>query len=600
MADLAANVGAHLASLWAHPALRSFILMTGTFAVTKLYDQHVHLTGSVITGSKVNQNLLQPPFDIQILEEQQLLADSIMNEGDLAALSLPAPNILVPDIWGHPNTLCFTPSQPWNQAKRLYMAEVYVQTNPFIGLFALLASILVLGITGWFVYACCYRRKSYLVDKPRKREGVLSNLTFDPIPPHSRSSTTPRNNPPSTPAVLLPQSRDLTVIPDKRSREQNLPNISPSPLENAAELRKKIQKLEIEKRDMQALARETWGKYKSFEAERYVALRARDEAIDARESTDHVNDDLRYEVQSLRAQLDVAFEWTDTHEDTSLSDLEKTQANLRQAHDENKQLRMELEGKKATQSSVKDLTQELDRTRARRELKNMTARVVEADDELNDANRTVEESNSKLTESLAQLDEECTKTKRLQLDLTSAHDEVSTLNLQTKDGRGVASDYQPNQDKDIQNMSNQSITPAETSVVTLPSPILGVAANLNAGAPTFTPGNAKLERSEPTKSQTNTVGQFQDEVKGIIWCDICGNGFVDHAKFQFTKNHLPACRKWKANYERAYFIRRTDKGKIDIRFPPQYWTSHTLRPKKDPSWLVIAKAKHGELSQEKS
>jgi multidrug efflux pump subunit AcrA (membrane-fusion protein) len=729
--------------------------MTGTFAVTKLYDQHVHPTGPTI-----DQGLLYPLFDMETLEEQQPLADSIIAEENLAMLSLPAPNLLVPDIWGHPDTLCFTPSQPWNQAKRLCIAESYVQTNPFIGLFALLTSVLVLGFTSWFIYVCCCSRKSYSVDEVCKNEGILSNLTYNSIPPHSRSSTTSRSTPPSTLAALLSQSREPTAIPDERPREQNLslPDIiSPSPLEDAVELRKKIQKLENEERDVQALTRETWDKYENVKAERNVALRARDEAIHARESAYRGNDDLRREVKSLRAQLDLASEWTDTHEDITSSDLEKTQADLRQAQDENEQLRTELEHTKATQSTAGDLTQELKITSVRmeeieRELKHMTTRAVEADNKSNNAKRTIEELKSKLTESRAQLDEECTKTTRLELDLTIAHDEVAALKLQTRDGRVAVSGCQPNQEKDIQksrvmdegpttrdqndpphtiepaklgteqdinprpatinnmpvfspeptslarlhgmgqsrhaprslplpltepwtchtcnltipghisketkhihwrkckrwsqfhartrteaelenppdckdsltqfvarnwlawrdnkisqdtlqhtasnSMPAQLTTPVETSVVPLPSPTSGTAATLSAEAPTFTPGNAKLEQPESTESQTYTVNQPR-KVEGAIWCDICGNGFVDDANFQFTKNHLPACRKWKADYEGAFYIRRTDKGKVDVKFPPQYWNSHTRRQKKDPSWLVTAKAKFGELSQEK-
>jgi chromosome segregation ATPase len=124
------------------------------------------------------ESQLHKDFD----EDQQQTLDDILNDVELLAPLPPAPNIPVPSIWGHPNTISYSPGNPWNQALTLRQpnAPTQASTWPF---FQFLLGVVVFVV---FLYKliqqyCCKRPKLAAAtdDENNAPENPVNHATQD-------------------------------------------------------------------------------------------------------------------------------------------------------------------------------------------------------------------------------------------------------------------------------------------------------------------------------------------------------------------------------------------------------------------------------------
>lgn len=88
-----------------------------------------------------------------------------------------APNVPVSAIWGHPNTVAYTPAEPWNQA--LTIRVVSDRVEPINALSSALVIILFFGVLGWLLHKASRNRQNHAV--------VATKVAIASAPDHTSS-----------------------------------------------------------------------------------------------------------------------------------------------------------------------------------------------------------------------------------------------------------------------------------------------------------------------------------------------------------------------------------------------------------------------------
>jgi hypothetical protein len=151
------NARAVQAALWFH-AFMNIPYMDG------------YLFGALITGgvigipyaTKKYSGLLDAPppgtaTDDDVVEDEQQALDDIQTGVELSAPLPPAPNVPGPLIWGHPNTISYTPGKSWNQALTLRQPVLPTQANPWPFLTGFLVFVICLT---WLLWRCSCGRQN--------------------------------------------------------------------------------------------------------------------------------------------------------------------------------------------------------------------------------------------------------------------------------------------------------------------------------------------------------------------------------------------------------------------------------------------------------
>lgn len=150
MADLVANVAAQLAALLTQPHVEGVLFSAG--AVT--------LFAGVLYGTQKlgewQRTIDQPHIAIKNNTEnattgvEALLLMEV--EVEAPAPIPPAPNVPVPSIWGHPDTVSYTPSEPWNQGLTVRINSRQVSTGPSDA--TMLSLVLLALFLTWLLRVC--------------------------------------------------------------------------------------------------------------------------------------------------------------------------------------------------------------------------------------------------------------------------------------------------------------------------------------------------------------------------------------------------------------------------------------------------------------
>lgn len=148
----------------------------------------------------------ETPTDNDIVEDEQQTLDDILTNVELPAPLPPAPNVPVPSIWGHPNTVSYTPSEPWNQALTLRTRVPPVQASPWPA-FVISASLLSFVVyLAWLIYKCCFGHQNNAAaaddddDDDGAHEDPVNAVPQGPVPQTPVPPNAPTNGPVNAPA----------------------------------------------------------------------------------------------------------------------------------------------------------------------------------------------------------------------------------------------------------------------------------------------------------------------------------------------------------------------------------------------------------------
>ncbi|KAJ4992739.1 hypothetical protein SVAN01_01785 [Stagonosporopsis vannaccii] len=173
MAMLAIGLATQLNGLMANPLAQGAVWAMGCAITLVGVKYAIDVVGR---ERMIDQPL--PEVRTNIYEQEQMLAvadsevnsctdaDSFTNtynsvDTDVcASLHLsPASNVPVAAIWGHPNTVSYTPAEPWNQALTLQVASGRV--DPVNATSIALPVVLSLGVLGWSLRQACRNCRSH-------------------------------------------------------------------------------------------------------------------------------------------------------------------------------------------------------------------------------------------------------------------------------------------------------------------------------------------------------------------------------------------------------------------------------------------------------
>lgn len=212
------------------------------------------------------------PPNNDLFEDKYQTTDDILIDIELPAPLPPAPNVPVPSIWGHPNTISYSPGKPWNQALIIHQRAPPAQAD------SLLAIFLTLFLTGlvasliWGILCCCRRQK------------------------HVAAANDDNSNVPAPPsAEVTGLQQKLTAANNRAALTQNLLNSSNAEL---ALLRTQLEQANEWNTDSECV---TSRSSNNSETSLFQDIQAREQAAQAQISnlTQQVNG-LQNEVQILR------------------------------------------------------------------------------------------------------------------------------------------------------------------------------------------------------------------------------------------------------------------------------------------------------------
>lgn len=211
MAVLAAGLGAQLDAWLAIPQVEGTAWVVSCLILVMGSKYAIDVA---VRGRTTYRPSVEAPVDLAEGEQQLSPHDDIHEQNstdahdpaesgdiihaDTSSAIAPALNVPVSDIWGEPNSLTYTPAEPWNQALTLCVSSGRTHINPANTGLIVLVCLLLIGILTWFLRKCC--RGQAVIVPTVDVESAPDHATFTP-----RSEAAPRD-----PSVMTPSSSPVS------------------------------------------------------------------------------------------------------------------------------------------------------------------------------------------------------------------------------------------------------------------------------------------------------------------------------------------------------------------------------------------------------
>ncbi|KAJ4364371.1 hypothetical protein N0V95_000780 [Ascochyta clinopodiicola] len=520
------------------------------------------------------------PVGIEVSEDEQKMFDNIVIVEDVSVPLPPAPNFPVPSIWGHPNSISYTPGKPWNQADRFYVDDGYVQANPATALlFLMIPTVILFCCLVWLVCKCSGTSRDRAAPIPDTDDSILPDLVCNPTVPSPKTPANPRNTPPSTPTrssdALPPGLFKATVGESNCTGTQiplqgRSPSAQTSPPAELAKLVREVEKYKYKHQASQALAFRTLEdkeKIEQISSDRITKLEARVKFLQAE--------------SAVHAQLEVA--------DDHISDSEKATI---------------MKSGPAPRHTVEDAEDE-----AINAHEGMADEIVDLQPLFEGSDEKIPSSrdeHSNLVQQSGGLVDTGVETEETS---PASPTVILTANTSVNEENVVALPEQSTAEPQDQPTGttaaiiDDQTTPFKEKSKQTSDKKAGRKSGYETtgGAKTSTrPKNdgEKLEIALHKKTETDTLRNGQtpvilkkpetlmDRPAETHRCDVCSGTFTDTETFTFVNNHYVQCREWKNTWEPKRWIRTRSKGFPDIEYPPSW--RYARKPSTDPEWLVTA------------
>lgn len=260
------------------------------------------------------------PTNNDVVEGEQKTLDDILTNVELPVPLSPAPNVPVPSIWGHPNTVSYTPSKPWNQALTLRAKNDTTQASPWPAFMILAIVLFLVAYLARLIYKCCC--------------GCRNNAaaaTNNDSPAEDPFTTAPQNSVQQAPAPPVTPSNLTQNVAPPSLRGEIRPILSPTATKPWDYQRTEWHKRFVGGEDAQIrkLTRTPYGRSLTPPSSQGIKLQQKldesrrinaaglavRESLDARVGVlEQLLEDSQNELESLRTQLDQANQWTSDSE----------------------------------------------------------------------------------------------------------------------------------------------------------------------------------------------------------------------------------------------------------------------------------------------